>query len=131
MNRRSSIVAIVGVALLVVATGCASSDLLGPDALQGIDGMVLLGPQCPVQRQDDPCPDLPYQAWIQVRRRGGGFVTRVRSGDDGRFRLGLRPGTYLLDPESGSPFPSATDEEAVVESGVYTDVVIRFDTGIR
>ena len=36
---------------LIGLTACDPSDLLGPDAAQGIEGVALLGPQCPVQSQ--------------------------------------------------------------------------------
>ncbi len=119
-----------GVALLALSA-CGADDLLGPDAAQGIEGIVLLGPQCPVQSIDNPCPDLPYQVWIDVRRAAGGSVTRFRSGEDGRFRVGLRPGLYVLDPESGNPFPAASEQEVEVQEGVHTQVVVSLDTGIR
>jgi hypothetical protein len=117
-------------ALLVVAA-CGPSDLLGPDAEQGIEGIALRGPTCPVVRLDDPCPDAPHQAWIDVRTARGGKVTRFRTGEDGRFRVGLRPGRYTLVPESTEPFPYAGELEVEVVAGVYTEVVISFDTGIR
>ncbi len=116
---------------LVTLTGCRDANLLGPDAPQGIEGMVLVGPQCPVQSLADPCPDLPYQAWIDVRTESGRSVTRIRSSIDGSFRVGLNAGTYVLDPESGSPFPVATEVEVEVAPGAYSDVTISFDTGIR
>lgn len=118
-------------ALLLTFAACGASDLLGPDAPQGIEGIVLLGPQCPAESLENPCPDLPYQAWINVRSRGGGTFARVLSGPDGRFRVGLRPGEYILDPESGHPFPVASDVEVGVERNVYTEVTVHFDTGIR
>jgi hypothetical protein len=117
--------------LLLMLAACGTGDLLGPDATQGIEGTVLLGPQCPVQTQDDPCPDLPYQAWVAVHRAGGGFVTQIRSDQSGRFRVGLRPGGYVLRPEAGDPFPWASEQEVTVVQDVFTDVVILFDTGIR
>ena len=55
----------------------------------------------------------------------------MRSGEDGRFRVGLRPGRYVLDPERGNPFPAASEQEVDVVSGAYTEVVVAFDTGIR
>ena len=119
------------VAAIALLAACGSTDLLGPDAAQGIEGLVLIGPQCPVQSLEDPCPDLPYQAWIVVRGEGGDVVTRIRSDEDGRFRVGLRPGSYVLDPESGNPFPIAGPQEVEVVEGVYTEVVVSFDTGIR
>jgi hypothetical protein len=117
--------------VMLAASACGTDALLGPEAPQGIDGLVLLGPQCPVQTLDDPCADEPYAAWINVRDAGGGLVGRVQSGDDGRFRVGLRPGSYVLDPESGSPFPIASAQDVRVEPGSYADVLVSFDTGIR
>jgi hypothetical protein len=117
--------------ILLAPTACGPDNLLGPDAQQGIEGIVLSGPRCPVQSLENPCPDLPYQAWINVRREDRTLVTRVRSGEDGRFRVGLRPGLYRLDPESGNPFPVAGEQEVRVEEGVFASVTVSFDTGIR
>ena len=119
---------ISGVALTFVFSGCGGA--LGPDD-QGIEGTVLIGPQCPVQSVQNPCPDLPYQASIEVRFRDGRPATQVVSGEDGRFRIGLFPGLYTLHPESGDPFPSAPDQDVLVLDDEYTEVTINFDTGIR
>jgi hypothetical protein len=116
---------------VVVAASCGASDLLGPDAGQGIQGIALIGPQCPVQTLEDPCPDLPHDALVTVRNGSGVVVTRFRTGEDGRFRVGLRPGSYTLEPEGGDPFPVASDVEVDVFTGDYTEVVLLFDTGIR
>lgn len=116
---------------LLVLAGCASDALLGPGAEQGIEGLVLIGPQCPVQSLEDPCPDLPYEATIEVRERNGGTVVEVRSGPDGSFRVGLRPGWYTLRPESGDPFPVAGSQDVEVLAGRYAQVMVGFDTGIR
>jgi len=131
MRRPNKISRVLGVAVLAGLTACGTSDALGPDAAQGIEGLVLLGPQCPVQSVENPCPDLPHQAWIHVRTPEGEPVTRIRSGDDGRFRVGLHPGFYVLDPESGDPFPVAEDVDVIVKKGVFTPVTVSFDTGIR
>lgn len=131
MLRRERRLAILVGMLLAATTGCGESDLLGPGAAQGIVGKVLIGPQCPVQSLDDPCPDLPYEADIEVRRRGDGLVTRVRSAPDGTFRVGLRPGLYTLQPESGDPFPIAQARDVEVRADEYVEVTISFDTGIR
>jgi hypothetical protein len=119
----------VAIGLALIA--CGTDELLGPNAAQGIEGTVLLGPQCPVQTADEPCPDRPYEAWIDVRTQGGNLVTRIKSGEDGRFRVGLRPGSYVLNPESGDPFPFASDLDVDVRKGAFTVVTVSFDTGIR
>lgn len=117
--------------LLMALATCDSSDLLGPGAPQGVEGVALLGPLCPVQTEENPCPDRPYEAWVQVRSTAGRLVTRFRTGKDGRFRVGLSPGHYVLVPESGDPFPVAGEQAVEVTLGLYTEVVISFDTGIR
>lgn len=119
--------------LIVLAlAGCAgASALLGPDADQGIDGLVLLGPQCPVVRQDAPCPDAPHRATIDVWDARGTYVTRVRSAEDGRFQVGLRAGDYVLEPEAGHPFPYAGPMQVTVPRGEWTAVTVLYDTGIR
>ena len=116
--------------LLMLASGC-ETQLFDPSLPQGIEGIALLGPQCPVQSQANPCPDLPHQAWIDVLDEGRDLVVRVRSGEDGAFRAGLLPGSYVLRPEAGNPFPTASEQPVLVEGGAYTQVVVGFDTGIR
>jgi hypothetical protein len=117
--------------ICVALLSCSADDLLEPGGDQGIGGIVLLGPQCAVQTLENPCPDRPYQAWIDIRSAQGETGTRIRSGEDGRFRVGLRPGRYVLDPASGDPFPVASEQEVEVEDGFYTEVIVSFDTGIR
>jgi len=120
------------VAVCVALGACDSlAVILGPAGEQGIEGIVLLGPQCPVQSVEDPCPDLPHQAWVKVRTSVGVVTGRFQSGEDGRFRVGLPIGSYVLDPESGDPFPIGSEMNVEVTEGLFTDVTISFDTGIR
>ena len=101
---------------------------------RGISGVVLAGPTCPVQRPDDPaCDDQSYAATVVVKTADGRFtVTRFTAGSDGRFRISLFPGTYLLDPLPGaSGFPVSNPRTVVVHSGAFTDLTISYDTGIR
>ena len=116
--------------LLLGVPTCKATLFLGPDADQGIEGIVFIGPQCPVPSEEDPCPDLPYAA-ILVVRHDGDRVTSVQSDEDGRFRVGLAPGTYRIVPENGDPFPVATPQDVIVAEGTYTSVTITYDTGIR
>jgi hypothetical protein len=130
MRHHSRTVLAALVALLALG-GCAGDLLLGPDAAQGIDGLVLLGPLCPVVSESDPCPDQPYAATITVLDEDGATVTTVRSGQDGRFRVGLEPGDYRLVPESGDPLPRAGEQEVSVPAGMWVEVTVGYDTGIR
>jgi hypothetical protein len=101
-----------------------------PAGETGIDGSVTLGPMCPVERADSPCPDRPYAARITIWRDGT-LVLETRSGDDGRFRALLPPGTYRVVGESESALPRGSEETVTVDEGRLTPVQIRFDSGIR
>lgn len=118
-------------ALAILSACVGASGLLGPEALQGVEGVVLLGPLCPVVSENDPCPDRPYQAQIDILDHQRRFVGHVRSGEDGHFRAGLQPGRYVLRPKSGNPLPRGEETEVEVVEGVYTSVTVHFDTGIR
>ncbi len=96
----------------------------------GIEGQILLGPTCPVQRIDSPCPDRPYEATIDVLDRSGVPVTSFRSGNDGRYRVPLPPGTYTLAPRS-TAYPHGRPETVDVPPGEFAHIIITFDTGIR
>jgi hypothetical protein len=117
------------VALALAA--CDSSKLLGPEAAQGIDGIVWIGPQCPVESPEDPCPDLPYVTTIEILDREQYLVTTLESGTDGKFRVGLEPGLYIIVPKQFDPYPIAAEQIASVSEGVWTAVTVNYDTGIR
>ena len=131
MDPRRGRAWLTGLVLGLVAVACGPSDLLGPEAEQGVEGIALRGPMCPVVSLDEPCPDQPYQAWVTLRTEVGREVTRFRTGEDGRFRVGLRPGRYRLIPDPGDPFPVADAVDVEVVAGAYTEVTLSFDTGIR
>jgi hypothetical protein len=133
VRRRARLLPVLGLGLFApIVLACADApDLMGPDALQGVEGIVLLGPLCPVVSEDHPCPDSPYQAQIDILDHQRRLVGRIHSGADGRFRAGLRPGNYTLRPKSGNPFPRGEEASIEVVAGLYTTVIVHFDTGIR
>jgi len=119
--------------LAYLVGGCAGA-FIPADLDSGISGVVLAGPTCPVETPDSPeCDDQPYVASIVVKTADGRFtVIRFTVGDDGRFRVPLFPGTYLLDPLPGaSGFPVSSPQTVVVQSVTFTDLTISYDTGIR
>ena len=88
---------------------------------------------CPVEQIDTPCPDELYHAVLVVTDLQGDEVARTESGPDGRYRVGLEPGTYWLVPQSpneGAP-PSAPKRQVEVREGLYTTVDVQYDSGIR
>ena len=101
----------------------------------GIDGTVLAGPTCPVDRPESPCPDRPLaDAPIQVTPAGGGNATTVQSDSEGHFRVALAPGEYMVTPlplnSVGLPAPGQA-VQVLVQAGELTNVTLTYDTGIR
>jgi len=119
---------LVGVLILVLAT-CS---IYNPTPRgSGIEGQVLSGPVCPVVQQGDECPDGPYQATLTVVSPSGVQIAQVQADAQGRFRVPLVPGEYILHPESPDGVAFAGDQAFVVETGRYTQLTITYDSGIR
>ena len=126
-------------ALSVVAiAACAKSAEApggGNGGGSGVRGTVLAGPACggPVIL-DSPCPDEPVAAEISVTKVGSPeVVATARSGEDGRFSLELEPGAYTLlaSATGGASFPIGRPTDVNVQAGLYTEVILDMDTGIR
>lgn len=116
-------------ALSVLASACGTKT--STDAGSGVEGVVLLGPTCPVETPESPCPDRPVEAEITVIRNGSDNVVRLgSSGRDGRFRFTVGPGNYTLSA-SASGAMSCDPQDVVVEAGRFTEVAVQCDTGIR
>ena len=119
-------------ALVAGLAACGAGGAAPTDS--GVRGRILIGPMCPVEQVGVPCPDRPFQAHILVRWEGSGkTAARVRSGKDGRFRLNLAPGRYVLVPISPNPGapPQAGPVRVHVRAHAFTLVTITFDSGIR
>ena len=125
------------VSLMAIAAVLAACDDDGPSAplTSGIEGQVLIGPQCPVEVEGTPCPDAPFAADVEVwdAERTGRVTTVTSDKEDGRFRVELPPGDYWLEPlaqKDGVP-PAAEGQQVTVPQGGFAEVTISYDSGIR
>ncbi len=111
----------------------------GPGATphrSGIVGMVHLGPQCAVDIGADACRDKPSAgSTVTVTRQhpvgngaGEPTVAQTTTDADGRYRVALRPGRYVVTAHAGM---SCRPIEVRVATGTYSKVDLRCDTGIR
>ena len=102
----------------------------------GVVGVVRLGPQCPLESEDDPCTDQPaVGARVTVARRipgdsraAGEVVARATTDADGTFRVAVAPGNYVVTADAGM---SCELMDARVTAGAYSKVDVPCDTGIR
>ena len=84
---------------------------------------------CPVYSDASPCPDRPVAARITVTVHGAPLVVAVVSTDaQGRFRIPLRPGSYVLHAVSltGGPRARSAPVDVLVRSNRYTAVTVPF-----
>ncbi|MEW6029403.1 MAG: hypothetical protein ACOYZ8_05535 [Chloroflexota bacterium] len=118
--------------LVFLLTACAPWTAPTPTD-SGIEGQVFIGPTCPVVQAGTECPDQPYQAVLTVNSLNGQKVTGFQSDEEGRFRVALAPGEYILHPESpeGMPLPFAAEQAFTVLPGQFTHIVVTYDSGIR
>jgi hypothetical protein len=134
MRWLAALVLIVPVLTLAACGGTpspAATPTGAPGGASGIEGVVTIGPTCPVQRIDSPCPDRPYEATILVLDNARRQIAEARSGLDGRFRVLVPPGAYTLSPpQTGTP-PYAPEQTVTVTAGHLTTVQIVFDSGVR
>lgn len=105
------------------------------DVKSGISGSVLLGPICPAERipPDPRCAAKPYQTNFAVTTPDGTQVIKEFSSDaNGKFKVNLLPGNYLIRPIVINTLPRCANNNIItVQADAYTDIVINCDTGIR
>jgi hypothetical protein len=112
-------------------TGRAVAPLVASDGDTGVQGVVSIGPVCPVQHIDTPCPDKGFQTEVIALRAAGGEAGRTRTDADGRFVLPLPPGDYELTEDIATTLPRPTRVPVHVTAGTWTAVQITLDSGIR
>jgi hypothetical protein len=121
--------ALLGVAIVMLgACGRGSSGGAG----SGVEGRVTIGPTCPVERPDSPCPDAPYVASIRVLS-GADVVASGTSAKDGTYRIEVAPGTYTIEaaPVSAGGIARSVPAHVVVHAGAFSHLDLTFDSGIR
>ena len=132
-------------AVLMVSCGVVHSRQGGPvdsGVDSGVVGVVMSGPLCPVQTS--PCAGRPVRAVVQVRKGPltrpigsqtflpGEVIAVAHTDANGRFRVNLRPGSYVLEAVPPAGTTLATKPLPVeVQAGRFTYVTVPLDTGIR
>jgi|CXWL01.1.fsa_nt_gi hypothetical protein len=100
----------------------------------GVQGVVLTGPTCPVERipPDPACADKPLAVTIAVYHVGSQSAFVMGDSDvKGVFKFSIPPGSYTLQAISGKVFPRCTGVTVEVPVSGYVSTTISCDTGIR
>ncbi|TSC81722.1 MAG: hypothetical protein G01um101419_756 [Parcubacteria group bacterium Gr01-1014_19] len=100
----------------------------------GIQGLVTIGPVCPVVRvgYEEECADRPHQTVLRITNKIGNLIKLIPVGPDGKFEIKVPVGEYIIGPaEANGGLPYAPLQYVQVEAGKTTQVEIQFDSGIR
>ena len=99
----------------------------------GVEGQVWIGPTCPVARAGTECPDQPYEAQLSITDVEANVVARGMADEDGFFRFHLPAGEYILVPDTPNPSlpPYASPSPFSVNPGRFTQLTVKYDSGIR
>jgi hypothetical protein len=101
----------------------------------GIEGIVVISPVRPGPiRVGEARSESPYQTTLAVYDANDNHeIARTESGADGRFRIKLPPGLYVIGPprDTQKRFPRAGEQSVTVKNNQFTHVKISFDSGMR
>ena len=123
---RAAALATLVAALAVV--GSAPAAKRAPPKPSGLYGQVTRGPVTPVCRVGVPCDEPAANATFLLIRKGQSH--RVRADANGRYRIRLAPGRYIVSHNNWGP-RNIKPPSALVPYGRYARVNIYMDTGIR
>ena len=99
----------------------------------GVLGTILVGPQCPVMREGEKCPNSPYVGIVDfvVNDPERELIARVRTDKTGVFAASLPAGEYVVIVQADGTFPICPEENVLVTDGEVAAVDITCDSGIR
>jgi hypothetical protein len=139
---------LVGLMLGLGLLGCGPQPAQGGSTPgdSGVQGVVVTGPSCPLGSTVSECPAEPVQTDVQVLEApspagsdagreagaGGKIVSVAHSDSNGRFRVNLAPGSYVLQavpPSDSTLLAKPTPVE--VKAHEFTRATVVLDTGIR
>jgi len=98
-----------------------------------LEGTVLLSPARPGPQHAGERDTVPMsKAVVRVLKANGYEVARATTDDQGRFSVGVSPGTYKIVVDvQGAAFPRCETTDVVVQEGARGNVQIMCDSGMR
>jgi hypothetical protein len=101
-----------------------------------LEGKVSIGPICPVERPDNPCP-VPPEAYaarmiLIYVKDGTTLVGEVSIKTDGTYDIALPAGEYVVNLKpNGIDRSAEVPADVFIKEGETTTLDISIDTGIR
>jgi hypothetical protein len=123
--------AIIGAALIALFCVTAMAEIPAP-VTNGIEGTVVVSPSRPGPIRKDEGPSVAPVGNAQfVVKAGDVTVGTFMTDSEGRFRVTLPPGHYVVEREGAAPRIGRWRFEADVVAGLVTKVNWTADSGMR
>lgn len=103
----------------------------------GVEGTVTYGPTCPVQHlpPEPTCEPRPYVVDIAIKSLDGKTtIAQTSSGADGRYKINVKPGSYLIQTVNLRGSIESLGEysgKVTVFNNKFTHLDIEIDSGMR
>ena len=115
------------IVVLAIALGLAAPAASSPGE-SGLRGVVTRESTSPVCRVEEPC-EAPAAGVALVFKRAGHVVARTTTGPKGGYRIGLKPGSYVVTTARRRVGVGLTPGTVVVPRGRFARVDFHLDTG--
>ncbi len=126
------------IVIILVAFGLSFYYSQQQNAPMGVlEGKVSVGPICPVEQVNLPCPVPPSvytsRELIVYQADGQTPVARQNFSEQGTYHFDLTPGTYIVDISHTGGFGSSKDlpQGVTIKANQTTEFDFSIDTGIR
>lgn len=132
--RRVALVLAAAAAATGPVTACSGGADGDPAGRSGVRGTVVVDAGCPPTVEERACPTGPLAARLEfVAVDGRAPVAEVDTAPDGTFSVVLPPGDYEVRAEDAGGAPGASADPVTVEvrAGRFTELTVRFDSGVR
>lgn len=133
--HRWQLALLLAIGALLTACGVSTTSASRATPTGQLEGTVVAGPTCPVERPDQPCPPrvVPGRT-VRIETPQGSVIATTTTDAQGHFAFSLAPGSYLVRVEivPGSVgMRQQTPGDVMVSAGSVTTIQIVLDTGIR
>ena len=132
MTNKLLMILLIATIACVLTISCSST----PAETGILHGIVSIGPLVPVEQEgvtyEVPCEVYEARKIMIYKQNGSDLVEEVNIDCDGRYRVELTPGIYIVDINHiGIDRSSDVHSEVEINSQLTTRLDIDIDTGIR
>ena len=117
------------IVVLAIALAFAAPAASSPGE-SGLRGVVMRESTSPVCRVDEAC-EAPAAGVVLVFKRSGHVVARTTTGPKGGYRIGLKPGRYIVTTARRTIGAGLSPRAVVVPRGRFARVDFHLDTGLQ